>query len=135
SSLSRGGGVWQDPPGAAAAPAAGPAPPARAAAPGRLRPGCPPGGLDHDPSPRARGARGVRGRPGPVAREQAPCPPSAPRGLVSGGRAGPLAALWRCLRWQTPEPQCPQRPTARLRLLPLSGDRRLPLWGRAYLPP
>src|SRR5262245_13855730 len=45
-----------------------------------------------------------------------------------------MPALWLCLLWQTPEPQRPQRQTARLRLLPLSGDRRLPLWGRAYLP-
>ena len=38
SGLSRRSGVWQDTPGAAAPPAAGPAQPARAAAPGRLRP-------------------------------------------------------------------------------------------------
>src|SRR5262249_49772015 len=131
--LSRGGGIWQAPPGAAAAPAAGPAPPARAAAPCRLRPGCPRGGLDHDPGPGTRGARGVRGRPGAVAGEQAPCPAIAPGRPVSPARLAPMPALWLCLLREAPQPECPERQAARVRLLSLPGHRRVSLWRLAGL--
>src|SRR5215510_8751266 len=134
SGLSRHRGVWQDPPGAPAAPAAGPAQPARAAASCRLRQRCPARGLDPDSGPSARGARGVRGRPGAVAGEQAPCPATiAPGRLVSAARLAAMPALWLCLLRETPQPEGPQRPAACVRLLPLSGHRCLPLWGRAHL--
>src|SRR4029453_11854084 len=100
--------VGQAPRGPAAAPAAGPAPPARAAAPCRLRPGCPPGGLEHDPRPSAGGASGGRGRPGAAGGEQAPCPATiAPGRLVSAARLAPMPALWLCLLRDTPQPECP----------------------------
>src|SRR5262249_25716280 len=101
----------------------------------RLRPGCSSGGLDPDPGPSARGARGVRGRPGAVAGEQAPCPATiAPRHPISAARLAPMPAVWLCLLWQTPQSERPQRPPALLCLLPLSGDGCLPLWRRAPLP-
>src|SRR5262245_66502072 len=133
SGLSRHRGVWQDPLGAPAAPAAGPAQPARAAASCRLRQRCPARGLDPDSGPRARGARSVRGGPGTVARKPATCPAIAPGRLVSAARLAAMPALWLCLLWHTPEPERPQRPPPRLRLLPLPGHGCVSLWGRAPL--
>ena len=133
SSLSRDRGLWHDAAGAAAAPAARPAPPARATAPRRVHERCPAGGLAHHPGPGARRARGMRSAPGTMAGEEAPCAPSAPGGPVSAARLAPMPALWVCLLWETPQPEGPQRPTARRRLLPLSGHRRVALWRRTGL--
>ena len=134
SGLSRHRGVWQDTPGTTAPPAACPAPPAQAAAACRLRQRCPARGLAPDTGPCARGARGVRGSPGPVASKQASCPAIAPGRRVSAARLTAMPPRWLCLLWQTPEPECPQRPPPRLRLLPLPGDRGVSLWWRAPLP-
>src|SRR5262249_2159375 len=94
-----------------------------------------PGGLAPDPGPSARGARGVRGRPGTVAGEPAPCPAIAPGRPVSPARLAPMPALRLCLLRAVPPPECPARPAACVRLFPLSGDGCLALWGRAPLPP
>ena len=69
----------------------------------------------------------------PAAGKQTPCAPVAPGRLVSAARVVAMPALWLCLLWQTPEPECPQRQTAGVRLLPLFGDGCLPLWRRAHL--
>src|SRR5439155_21993912 len=90
-------------------------------------------GLDHDPRPGTRRTRGLRGGPGTVAGEQAPCPSIAPGRLVSAARLAPMPALWLCLVWETPQPECSQRQAPRVRLLPLPGHRCLPVWRRAGL--
>jgi hypothetical protein len=133
SSLARDRGLWEDAAGAAAAPAARPAPPSRATAPCRVHERCPAGGLEHQPGPGARRARGMRSGPGTMAGAEAPCPPIAPGGPVSAARLAPMPALGGGLLWETPQPEGPHRPTARLRLFPLSGHRRVSLWRRTGL--
>src|SRR5262249_1812760 len=96
--------------------------------------GWPVGGVDDDAGPRGGGARGMRGRPGAVAGEQSPCAAIAPGRPLSAARVAPMPTLWRSLLREPPEPERPQRQTARLCLLPLSGDGCLSLWGRAHLP-
>src|SRR5262249_58335432 len=44
-----------------------------------------------------------------------------------------MPAVWLCLLWETPESEGAERQAARVRLLSLSGDGCLSLWGRAPL--
>jgi hypothetical protein len=123
--------VAKDAPRPPTPPPAGPAQPARAATPRGVDHCCPARRLEHDPGPGTRGARGVRGGPGAVAGEQAPCPAIAPGRPVSAARRAALSALGLCLLWETPESECPPRPTAPIRLFPLPGPECVPLWRRA----
>src|SRR2546427_3650209 len=79
------------------------------------------------------GARGGGGGPGAIAGESTPCPAVASRGALFAPRPAAMPALWLCLLWEAPQPQCPQGQAACVRLLPLLGHRCVPLRGGTRL--
>src|SRR5207237_10063183 len=85
------------------------------------------------PGASACGARGGGGGPGAIAGESTPCPAVASRGALFAPRPAAMPALWLCLLWEAPQPQCPQGQAACVRLLPLLGHRCVPLRGGTRL--
>src|SRR2546430_1507834 len=133
SRIYRDSGLWQNAAGTPPPPVARPPWPPLAAAPGGRHGGRPPRGLAPHSRACARGARGVYGRPGAMARESTSCAAITPWSTVSAARFAPVQPVWRCLRRETPEPQRPQGQTPRLCLLPLLGHRCVPLRGGTRL--
>ena len=85
------------------------------------------------PGPCACRPRGVCRGPGTIAGESPPCAAIPARRALFAPRLGPVSALWLCLLWETPQPQCPQREAAGVRVLPLPWDGCVPLWRRTDL--
>src|SRR5712691_10697710 len=100
---------------------------------GRLHGGRAAGGVVPSSRAGSRGARGLCCCPGAIAGQSTPRPAIAPRCVVCAPRLGAVSARRLCLRWETAQPQRPERPTPHVRLLPLPGHGRVPLWRRAHL--